>query len=293
MKAMKKPNEALDFFRNYVEHTPRNPEGYTLIGEVQYSDFKDLKKAIECYERALNLGDKSFHTYSMLGHLYSTLYRDQGKEKQLEYLTKAYELKPTDRIAVKNLAYVTGKFGMLEEADKLYSQLLTMNPQHTDLHSYGAYLVRHQRFEEGFKYLRHRFWKEDLEGKYFPDIFFGEYGWTPDKDVRGKKVIAYYEQGFGDTMMFARFIPQLKEMCEKVSVIVQPQLLDLFKDSKLGVEIYIPRQIDSLEFDYVIPMMDLPLVCGMTKAEDIPLAKGYLSLFPTSTGITSGASRGR
>ena len=278
LKAMKKPNEAIAFLDMYRERTPNNPEVYQFLGEINCSDLKDYKKAIELYEHALSLGAETFHVYSMLGHLYSTYYRDRCKDEQLDYLRKAYALEPKNKIAVKNLAYVLGKFNMEEEADKYYAELLKLEPSHSDLHSYGAYLVRHKRFQEGFTYLRHRFWKEDLEGKYFPDIFFGEYGWTPEKDVINKHVVAYYEQGFGDTMMFARFIPKLKEMCASVSVIVQPPLLDLFKDSKLGVEIYTPRQIDSIKFDYVIPMMDLPLVCGMTKPEDIPLAKGYLKV---------------
>ena len=278
LKAMNKPDDALKLFEMYRERTPNNPEVYSFIGEIFYSEKKDLKTAIDFYEKALELGDKSFHVYSMLGHLYSTLYRDQYKDKQLEYLRAAYALKPDDRIAIKNIAYVLGKFGLNEEADEYYKKLVEMKPLHTDLHSYGAYLVRNQRFKEGFTYLRHRFWKEDLNGKYFPDIFFGEYGWTPEKDVKDKDVVVYYEQGFGDTIMFARFIPQLKEICKSVSVIVQPSLLDLFKDSKLGVEFYIPQQIDNLKFDYVIPMMDLPLVCNMTTAKDIPLAKGYLKV---------------
>lgn len=278
LKTMNKPNDALSFLEMFREKYPNNPETYQYMGGIEYEDRKDFLKAIEYYEKALELGDASYHVYSMLGHLYSTYYRDRYKEKQLDYLRKAYTLNPTDRVAIKNIAYVSGKFHLTEEADKHYAELINANPQHTDLHSYGAYLVRNKRFKEGFTYLRHRFWKEDLVGKYFPDIFFGEYGWTPDKDIRGKHVVVYYEQGFGDTMMFLRFVPQLKEICASVSVIVQPQLLDLFNDSKLDLDFYVPQQIDNLRFDYIVPMMDLPLVCNMTKEEDIPLAEGYLNV---------------
>lgn len=278
LKAMKKPDDALLLMEMFRERVPDNPEIYEYMGSIIYTDQKDLKKAIDYYEKSLALGGATYHVYSMLGHLYSTYYRDAYKEKQIDYLKKAYDLNPKDRIAIKNLAYVLGKFDMTEEADKYYAELFKAEPQHSDLHSYGAYLVRHKRFKEGFTYLRHRFQKEDLKGKHFPDIFFSEYGWTPDKDVSNKDVVVYYEQGFGDTIMFLRFVPQLKKICKSVSVIVPPSLLDLFKDSNLGLDFYIPQQIDSLKFDYVIPMMDLPLVCNMTTVEDIPLAEGYLSV---------------
>ena len=152
LKAMKKPQDAISFLEMYKEQAPNNPEAYQLIGEVTYSDFNNFEKAIEYYEKALSMGAKTFHVYSMLGHLYSTYYRDRYKEEQIEYLRKAYALEPKNRIAVKNLAYVLGKFHMEEEADKYYAELLQLNPQHTDLRSYGAYLIRHKRFKEGFTY---------------------------------------------------------------------------------------------------------------------------------------------
>ena len=278
LKAMKRPDDALSLLEMYRERTPNNPDAYEYMGSIYCQDKKDLKTALEFYEKALALGDTSFHVYSMLGHLYSTYYRDNFKEKQIEFLRRAYELEPKNKIAVKNLAYVLGKFDYTEEADRYYKELLALDPPHSDLHSYGAYLVRHKRFKEGFTYLRHRFWKEDLEGKHFPDIFFGEYGWTPEKDIKDKDIVVYYEQGFGDTMMFLRFVPQLKNVCKSVSVVVPDPLLNLFNDSKLGLDFYTPAQIDRLKFDYVIPMMDLPLACGMETPEDIPLAEGYLNV---------------
>lgn len=276
-KAMERPTESLTFLEKYKEETPNNPEAYQYLGEIEYTAFGEFKKAIEYYEKALELGAKTFHVYSMLGHLYSTFYRDRYEDKQIEYLTKAYELEPKNRIAVKNLAYVLGKFNR-KEADKYYAELLKVEPQHSDLHSYGAYLVRQKRFKEGFTYLRHRFQKEDLKGAFFPAVFQDKkYGWTPEKNIKNKDVIIHYEQGFGDTIMFARFIKQVKGMCKSVSVIVQPALLDLFTDSDLGVPLYIPQQLDNLAYDIVVPMMDLPLICDTTP-ETIPFAEGFLKV---------------
>ena len=62
-----------------------------------------------------------------------------------------------------------------------------LNPTHSDLHSYGAYLVKHQRFVEGFKFLQHRFLKEDLGNNAFPAIFLNtskKKRWTIKHDIR-------------------------------------------------------------------------------------------------------------
>ena len=46
-----------------------------------------------------------------------------------------------------------------------------LNPTHSDLHSYGAYLVKHKRFKEGFRFLRHRFLKKRVEEKMINNKF--------------------------------------------------------------------------------------------------------------------------
>ena len=212
----------------------------------------------------------------MLGHLYSTCYQDKFKDKQIEYLTKAYELAPQNRIVVKNLAYVYGKFDETAKADEFYQKLMYLNPTHSDLHAYGAYLVRHQRFSEGFKFLQHRFQKEDLHNVAFPEIFSSKKKrWNIKVDTSNKSVLIHFEQGFGDSIMFARFIDEMKKRCKEVSLVVQDSLIDLFKDSKLGIEIYSEKQVPKLNFDYWIPMMDLPILCE-TQPDSIPKADGYL-----------------
>lgn len=278
MKALKNPQAAVDFLKIYEEKSPDKGEAYEYLGEIVYTEFNDFTTSIEYYEKALECGRKTFSTYSMLGHLYSTYYRDQFKDKQIDFLRKAYALEPTNRIAVKNLAYVLGKFHMTEEADKYYEELLKLNPSHSDLHSYGAYLVRHERFTEGFSYLRHRFQKEDLKGFKFPDVFFdSKHCWNPEMSIKGKDVVLYAEQGFGDTIMFSRYIPLIKEQAKSVAVIAQDGLIDLFRDSKFGVSIRRELELENIQYDIIIPMMDLPLVCN-TQSDTIPFAEGYLNV---------------
>lgn len=153
-----------------------------------------------------------------------------------------------------------------------------LSPTHSDLHAYGAYLVRHQRFAEGFKFLQHRFQKEDLNNVAFPQLLTTKKKkWNIKFDIKDKRILVHFEQGFGDSIMFVRFIDELKKMCKEVSLVVQKPLVELFKDSKLGVEIYTEEQIPSINYDYWIPMMDLPIVCE-TKPSTIPRAGGYLKV---------------
>lgn len=278
MKSIGNADLAIKFLKRFEEISPDKEDVYVYLADLTYTDIKDNRKAIEYYEKALEKNPNNFSIYNMLGHLYSTCYQDKYKDKQIEYLTKAYELAPNNRIVVKNLAYVLGKFDEVQKADEFYAKLMYLSPTHSDLHAYGAYLVRHQRFAEGFKFLQHRFQKEDLNNVAFPQLLTTKKKkWNIKFDIKDKRILVHFEQGFGDSIMFVRFIDELKKMCKEVSLVVQRQLVDLFKDSKLGGEIYTEEQIPSINYDYWIPMMDLPIVCE-TKPSTIPKAGGYLKV---------------
>ncbi len=278
MKLIGNADLAIKFLKRFEEISPDKEDVYVYLADLTYTDIKDNKKAIEYYEKALEKNKNNFSIYNMLGHLYSTCYQDKFKEKQIDYLTRAFELAPNNRIVVKNLAYVYGKFDEIQKADEFYSKLMYLNPTHSDLHAYGAYLVRHKRFSEGFKFLQHRFLKEDLKNVSFPQLLTTKKKkWNMKIDIKDKKILVHFEQGFGDSIMFVRFIEDLKKRCKDVSLVVQPQLIDLFKDSKLGVEIYNEQQIPEIDYDFWIPMMDLPIVCE-TSPDTIPKADGYLKV---------------
>ena len=281
MKSMGNADLAIKFLKRFEEISPDKEDVYVYLADIAYSDIKDNIKAIEYYEKALLKNQNNFSIYNMLGHLYSTCHQDRFKEKQIEYLTKAYQLAPDNRIVVKNLAYVLGKFHETKLADEYYAKLMYLNPTHSDLHAYGAYLVHHKRFSEGFKFLQHRFQKEDLNNVSFPQIFSSKKKrWNMKLDIKNKHILVHFEQGFGDSIMFVRFLDELKKRCAKVSLVVQNGLISLFEASKLGVDIYTEADLANINYDYYIPMMDLPIVCETTP-DNIPKAEGYLKVSKT------------
>ena len=269
---------AMQFFKLYEKLAPEDKSIFLFMGETAFDKLGDYFTAIEYYEKALEAGNRDFTVYNTLGHLYSKCYRDSQKQKQIDYFTKAVELAPNNEIVVKNLAYVYGKFGEVKKADEMYKRMLKLNPPYSDLHSYGAYLVRTGRFREGFKYLRNRFWKEDIAAGAFSSILkYKDKMWKINSSLKDKKVLLHYEQGFGDSIMFIRFLDDLKTKCKSVELVLQKGLVKLFKDSGIDVPIRTLEEVDSLDFDVLIPMMDLPLVYRL-KRTSIPYAEGYLDV---------------
>ena len=101
LENLKEPEFALECFKKFDEVSEEKEDVYILMGDVYYNKLKDNLKAIEYYEKAVPLFPENFALFNMLGHLYSTVYRDEHKEEQIKYLTRAYELKPEERIVVK------------------------------------------------------------------------------------------------------------------------------------------------------------------------------------------------
>ena len=107
------------------------------------------------------------------------------------------------------------------------------------------------------------------------------------EDISGKTVLAFAEQGIGDTIQFARFLIGLHERGAAVKALVQTPLLKLMRSLPSPVMWSdAPREVGS--FDYRIPLLSLPHVFG-TRLETIPAPVPYLS--PDAGAVTAWRQR--
>jgi hypothetical protein len=79
------------------------------------------------------------------------------------------------------------------------------------------------------------------------------------------------EQGYGDTLMFSRFLPHLQSMVAKLGFQTRPALYPLFAHQPRFVDIelfagYGEIQADS--YDYFIPLLSLPERLGITPSRN-------------------------
>jgi hypothetical protein len=99
--------------------------------------------------------------------------------------------------------------------------------------------------------------------------------WLGDTPIKGKTLLIHAEQGFGDTIQFARYAQLVAQAGGHVIYETEKLLFDLFKSLK-GVGTLI-RQGDPLpEFDYSCPVMSLPLAFK-TELSTIPAESRYLA----------------
>ena len=92
-----------------------------------------------------------------------------------------------------------------------------------------------------------------------PDIPFPE--WTGE-DLAGRRLLVWPEQGLGDKIMFARFIPQVG--AAEVSVLCEPALSRLFSTNLPADVITASGAVELPDADFWVFYGSLPLRLGIT-----------------------------
>lgn len=270
---------ALDFLKFYEEKESNLPLKLLTLGNFYNLKLKDYKKAIKYYEHYLKIDETKSVIYTILASLYAKAYGDLSLEDQVRYFEKAYKLKPNDRLVLHGLAFGYEKLKNLKMANKFYEKLIQNNPTETDFYNYGAFLISCGEFESGHNYFTHRFSTGDKNLEY-PISYAPEKRWNLKSDISDKVLLIHYEQGFGDTFMYCRFVPMMKNLAKHVIFVVQDSLYDLIKNSKIisdGVMVVSECQSENLEYDLHMALLDTPFVLKIS-AQNLPLCEKYLEV---------------
>ena len=270
---------ALDFLKFYEEKESNLPLKLLTLGNFYNLKLKDYKKAIKYYEHYLKIDETKSVIYTILASLYAKAYGDLSLEDQIRYFEKAYKLKPNDRLVLHGLAFGYEKLKNLKMANKFYEKLIQNNPTETDFYNYGAFLISCGEFESGHNYFTHRFFTGDKNLEY-PISYAPEKRWNLKSDISDKVLLIHYEQGFGDTFMYCRFVPMMKNLAKQVIFVVQDSLYDLIKNSKIisdGVMVVSECQSENLEYDLHMALLDTPFVLKIS-AQNLPLCEKYLEV---------------
>ncbi len=268
----------LEFLKLYEKKETNKPLKYLTLANFYNLESKNYKTAINYYEKYIKIDETKPVVYTILASLYSKAYGDIGLKDQIYYFEKAYQLKPDDRTVLHGLAFAYERLGDKKMSDKFYRKLLKNNPTDADYFNYGSFLINNGDFKTGHKYFTHRFLTGDKNLRYPLPV---EKRWDMKSDIKDKTLLVNYEQGFGDTFMYCRFVPELKRFARKIIFRVQDNLYELIKQSNIisgGVEVVSDVEpLENLEYDVSIALLDAPYVLGVS-ADEIPYTQGYLEV---------------
>lgn len=109
----------------------------------------------------------------------------------------------------------------------------------------------------------------------------------PGEPTAGRRILVISEQGLGDCIMFARFLPLLAQHGARITVVCSPPLRPIFARIP-GIETVLsppPDQplakinLSQAEFDSWVPLLSLPLHLG-TEFGTVPAEVPYLAIDP-------------
>lgn len=232
-----------DVLKNYSK-------GFSLLFNIAlaYKNLKCFKDAINFYESALKIDPSSYQAWFNLAYLYEI----EGQSKNAVSAMKiCNKLKPKD----KDTEYF-----------------------------YGISLMRAKNYDKGLKFFEQRQCKDLAvltQSKSYPNLAPTEKLWKGE-NIKDKTIFVYYEAGYGDVIMFSRYLPLLKKKCKKVVFHPQKPLVPLFEQSNLGIdeliEGYIPER--NMDFDVHTPILSLPYLLGLKGNKIFESPEGYLSANP-------------
>lgn len=171
---------------------------------------------------------------------------------------------------LSDLACALGALGQFEERLACYERAQELNPSPLTHTNFSFALLLSGNYARGLREYESRLEMVQQAGSVADLAKIRWHG----SDPAGKKIMVYHEQGLGDTIHFARYVPLLRERGATVFLIVRPQLKRLFA-SLPGVEKLLTAGEPAPFVDLQCPLTSLPLAFGTT-LETIPQRVPYL-----------------
>lgn len=242
-------------------------EAYSYRGNALVALLR-IDEAIASFNRSLAI-EPSAGAYLNRGNAYQA----QGDyQAAVASYDAAIALQGNYAMAYSNRSASLKHLHRLEESIASSNKAIAIDPNYPDAHWNRAltYLLKGD-LAQGFKGYH---WRWELENFKKIRRTFAQPQWLGTPSIRGKKLLIHGEQGFGDTIQFARYAALVQAAGGHVVYEVEPPLFKLFQ-SLPGVGTLL-RQGESLpEFDYYCPVMSLPMALG-TGMASIPAPSSYL-----------------
>lgn len=231
---------------------------------------REVDEAAAFYRRAIALDADFMEAHVDLAGL---LWRLEDFEGALHHAQRAVQLAPDHAHAVRILGTALLSLQRLNEAEVQLRRALELQPgfalAEVDL---ALALLMEGRMEEGWRMYEKRW--NDTGRMQRPPFYMPEREWKgPKEQPLDGTIVVYAEQGLGDVLQFARYIPLLQKDGGVVRCVVQPELASLLEASFENVECLGPGR--NFETYYHVALLDLPLRYGTTP-ETIPHDVPYL-----------------
>ena len=238
-------------------------KGAALRGLKKYAE------SIDVYHKILKINPKIAGVYNNLGNVYLDQF---SFSKALQNYQIALQYEPDMLTAQMNVANVYRDAQQYTKAIKKYEEISETHKDFADAHfDLSLCYLMTGNYEAGWREYE---WRWQLEGRRKQRYNFPQPFWQ-GQACPGKRLLIHSEQGFGDALLFARFIPLVKAKFQGSIIVECRAALTRLLSSLEHVDEWTIKGDKYPSFDYHIPLMSLPLVLE-TRLDSIPNKVPYL-----------------
>ncbi len=260
-----RPKLAVEEARRALEIEPAMPAALSNLGVALY-ELKDYEEAAKAQRKAIAADPTFADAHSNLGNALHALRDFDGA---IAAYRRAVGLKPDYADAWANLGTTLHHGGSFDDAIVALRRAIALSPQHANARSgLGILLLMRGDLAEGWEEYEWRLRSSERKGPRFP-----ERPWQGES-LAGKHIYVQAEQGFGDSLQFARYLPLLAARAGAVTLRVHQQLVGLLRENLPGITVLgdrgdpAPCHCDAL-------LLSLPFLFK-TRLETIPAEIPYL-----------------
>jgi hypothetical protein len=290
-------DEAIGCFKQIVTMDPNHEQSYNNLG-IAYKKLGKTELSISSLESALKCQPESAQTLYNLGNAYKM---SQLFDKAESFYQRAISIQPDFAECMNNLADLYIQEERYSDALKLMNQAIEKCAEYPEFYfNKGVILSRLGEYESAIENHRKAIaMRDDFIDAYYSLCFcllirgqlkegFRLHEWRIPKypeqhnyglkrwkgeSFENKRLLVYCEQGFGDCIQFARFLPQIKKKGGTVVLGCEPELYHLFHYVK-GVDQVLKEGDNCPPFDLQVSIVSLPFLCK-TSLDNIPSETPY------------------
>lgn len=265
---------AASLLQRAITYYPNHPYYHFHLGSILQGQNR-LERAKEVFQDALKLKPDFCEVHLNLGNL---LFAEGLVREARESFMRAIAANPDHATPFFNLGVLAQEEADHEEALKWIGQALRCNPDSAHAHMARAFsLLMLERFREGWQEYEWRWRLDNLSPRVCPKP-----RWQGES-LHGRSIYIYTEQGFGDAIMFSRYLKLLKSRGARVHFECKPELYRLFALAGLADELHARHPDDGepppFDYDVHLPILSLPGFFTESVAE-IPNEIPYLKADP-------------
>ena len=289
-------SEAILGFQHALKLNPRHWAAADKCGRLLFQ-LKRFEEALAHFNLCDELQPNRAPTLRMRALTLHRLYR---MNESLTDNRRAFELDPTDPETCSNTGEVLLWLGRTDEALEWFEKALKLQPDFVAaLINKASALTQLHRFDEAFAIYEHvktpmGIWNLSLLQMLTGDFEAGWVGrearweaippdypkisqpkWLGHESIEGKTIVVHSDEGMGDCIQFARYLPMMAERGARVVLVVAEALVPLLSGMPGVSHCFWTGKAPA--FDMHCPMSSLALAFRTT-LDSIPSVTPYLPL---------------